>query len=114
MWLAYSVRRWEGFQIRRDGHAVRGIEVGCTLDNLAHARADDVAVRLDAGLEETRDVGLAPGTDAADRVAADIRGGKAVGSTHPVPGEMPDLVAPAQPVARGVAFAAMSDGLHEI
>src|SRR3954454_7466993 len=111
MWLAYSVRRWEGFQIRRDGHAVRGIEVGCTLDNRAHARADNVAVGLDAGLEKTRNVGLAPGADAVDRVAADIGGGKAIGSAHPVPGEMPGLVAAAQPVARRMAFAAMSDGL---
>src|SRR3954454_19415767 len=100
MRLGRSVRRGEGFQIYRDSHAVRRIEVGCTLYNRAHAGADNVAVGFNTGLEETRNVGRAPGADAMDRVAADIGGGKAVGSTHPVPGEMPGLVAAAQPVAR--------------
>ena len=79
-----------------------------------HARADNVAVGLDAGLQEIRNIVLAPVADAMHRVAADIGGGEAVGSADPIAGEPPELVAAAEPVARRVAFAAMRHGLDEI
>src|SRR4051794_31400149 len=57
---AGSLRRRERFQICRDSRSVGRGQVRCSLDDIAHARADDIAVGFDAGLQEIRDVGLAP------------------------------------------------------
>src|SRR5712671_1234022 len=102
--------RRERAQVGDQRVEVRGRELaGGIADHFAHRLCDDVAFRVDAGSQKVLQLFVAPLLEPRGREIRDVF---AVGSL--APGEEAARLRPAEEIARRVAFAAMTERLHQI